>query len=419
MELEPPQPILSDYIEICMLIGMFILGGPINLAAYSKNHFQNFEKDYVTRLDVLKRHLNLSDLLILFIYVPSRTCWLLTYDFRGGNLLCKLLKYSHTFSFQISSNVIVVIAIDRLLSIISPINLSSNEAIKRTKKMLVVAWLLAGISSLPQLFVWQEHLAYEKEHWCQCLTRWEIRKMDILKMNTSLVNEDIVKEFEYLTWSENAYLIFHVLATFWIPISVICICYLFVSSWLYFNTKPLNIYVGSGCSVKTQSTKLSSSGDGGLSKALLPSKKVSERKESISYPANEENTNSYSDTSTVDSTRNFKTSKKNKQKSHSDAYKNIEVGRTIFNSSTYRDTITRSKTMKVSFLLITAYFICWLPYNIMSLIRFAYPYHFSNYAIQFHCLYGLIVLNSVINPFLYGLFNNNVTSITKLFRSCL
>ncbi|CAK5084999.1 unnamed protein product [Meloidogyne enterolobii] len=50
---------------------------------------------------MLKKHLNYSDLLVLFIYVPSRACWLVTYDWRGGDLLCRLIKFAHTFAFQV------------------------------------------------------------------------------------------------------------------------------------------------------------------------------------------------------------------------------------------------------------------------------------------------------------------------------
>lgn len=39
--------------------------------------------------------------MIVFVYIPSRTCWLMTYDWRGGNLLCKLVKMFHTLAFQV------------------------------------------------------------------------------------------------------------------------------------------------------------------------------------------------------------------------------------------------------------------------------------------------------------------------------
>ncbi len=125
----PPTPIPSDYIELGILVVLFIIGAPLNLAAYT----QMLERPTSTRLDILRRHLNYSDLLVLFVYVPSRACWLLTYDFRGGNLLCKLVKFAHTLAFQISSNVIVCIAVDRLLSVTSSAHNSADKAHRRIR----------------------------------------------------------------------------------------------------------------------------------------------------------------------------------------------------------------------------------------------------------------------------------------------
>ncbi|PIO59745.1 hypothetical protein TELCIR_18781, partial [Teladorsagia circumcincta] len=92
----PPEPIFSDYLEMTSLVLMFIIGAPLNLAAYT----QLAERPMTSRLDLLKRHLNYSDLLVIFIYVPSRACWLLTYDWRGGDLLCRVVKMMHTVAFQ-------------------------------------------------------------------------------------------------------------------------------------------------------------------------------------------------------------------------------------------------------------------------------------------------------------------------------
>ncbi|KAK6022802.1 hypothetical protein OSTOST_11485 [Ostertagia ostertagi] len=66
--------------------------------------FQLAERPMTSRLDLLKRHLNYSDLLVIFIYVPSRACWLLTYDWRGGDLLCRVVKMMHTVAFQVRSS---------------------------------------------------------------------------------------------------------------------------------------------------------------------------------------------------------------------------------------------------------------------------------------------------------------------------
>jgi len=73
-------------------------------------------------------------------------------------------------------------------------------------------------------------------------------------------------------------------------------------------------------------------------------------------------------------------------------------------SSSYSARVNRSRAIRVSFLLVTAYIVCWLPYNGLSLIQFVNPDIFHKHANKVYCLHGMIVFNSVINPYLYGLF---------------
>uniref|UniRef100_A0A914RP09 G-protein coupled receptors family 1 profile domain-containing protein n=1 Tax=Parascaris equorum TaxID=6256 RepID=A0A914RP09_PAREQ len=203
MDDQPPEPIASDYVELGTLLILFIIGGPINLAAYT----QIAERPSATRLDILKRHLNYSDLLVLFVYVPSRACWLLTYDWRGGNFLCKL----------ISSNVIVCIALDRLLSVISPTHRSPEKAQRRTKGMLITAWFAALLISTPQFAVWKTFLAFEELNWSQCMQIWEIIRVEQALLNTSVI---IPRQ---LMDQENVYVIVHMMLIFWVPATIVMV----------------------------------------------------------------------------------------------------------------------------------------------------------------------------------------------------
>uniref|UniRef100_A0A0K0FXJ7 Gonadotropin-releasing hormone receptor (inferred by orthology to a human protein) n=1 Tax=Strongyloides venezuelensis TaxID=75913 RepID=A0A0K0FXJ7_STRVS len=412
----PPKPIISDFVELGYLLIMFMVGGPLNLAAYT----QNFERTTTTRLDILKRHLNYSDLLVLFVYVPSRVCWLVTYDWRGGDFLCKLIKFLHAFVFQISSNVIVVIGIDRLLSVTSHRNLSSKTGLRRTQKMLVLAWVIAVILSSPQFTVWKNYMAFEKYHWSQCLTIWQIQENKLFlqarENTTSIVkNLKLQEGYNNIRSNESTYLILHVLCIFWIPATIIFMCYVIVSSWVYFNSKPSPKSCHEKGEMKTQTFYQISGG----------SYTTDAQKQFIQPPLNDKTStviesgkkNLNTTYSTVlpscksppnDSKRQVRKNKYCLTESFSDSQllsKNPEVGKTIFNSTTYHAKITRSKAIKVSFLLIAAYFICWLPYNVMSVVRYMFPNVFEETSKKLHFLHGFIVLNSVINPFIYGLFN--------------
>lgn len=64
---------------------------------------------------------------------------------------------------------IVCIAIDRLLSVMSSKHHSPEKAQRRTQAMLMTAWIAAAIISTPQFVVWKTFLAFEELNWSQCM----------------------------------------------------------------------------------------------------------------------------------------------------------------------------------------------------------------------------------------------------------
>ncbi|ULT93202.1 hypothetical protein L3Y34_002997 [Caenorhabditis briggsae] len=373
----PPEPILGDYVEMFTLVLNFIVGAPLNLAAYT----QLSERPTSTRLDLLKRSLNYSDLLVLFIYVPSRACWLLTYDWRGGDALCKIVKMFHTFAFQSSSNVIVCIAVDRLLSVLSPSHHSPNKALRRTKMMLIVAWIVALVISCPQLFVWKAYLALPEYNWSQCLQIWEIARME------NFGKPQVVSHFDAEFW----YSILHISLVFWIPCIIIMLSYIIVISWVWINSRPSIRHTSSfsfhtGCD--TVDTVLTRASEWNPLKTF--SRHVKEPEKPLPTPRIV-----VSDETEVPLTQRPSISP-------SEASAVMRTG--VHTSTSYNANLNRSRALRVSFLLVLAYIICWLPYNLISLIQLLHRDFFESYLKHVHFCQQLIIFNSVVNPYLYGFF---------------
>uniref|UniRef100_A0AC34QT80 G-protein coupled receptors family 1 profile domain-containing protein n=1 Tax=Panagrolaimus sp. JU765 TaxID=591449 RepID=A0AC34QT80_9BILA len=408
----PPEPILSDYIEMGTLVLLFLIGGPLNLAAYT----QIAERPSYTRLDILKKHLNYSDLFVLFIYVPSRACWLLTYDWRGGDLLCRLVKCLHTLAFQISSNVIVCIALDRLLSVLSPSHHSPEKAHKRTRIMLWIAWVAAFIISAPQFVVWRSYLAFEEINWSQCMQIWEITRAKAYLNNNTDIN------YSALMQEENIYVVVHMLLIFWIPATIVVLCYLIVSCWVYFNSKPLafNLENARNSTCGTAIMSSSRTRNGTRTTAITGSAVITDKHYAtgVSYHTGIDTVETIISKPTG---VHFATNPKiiindevmqplttRQPRGSTASFHMLPAAMPVIsNNATYSAKLNRSyrsRAIRVSFLLVAAYIICWLPYNALSLIQFIAPDTFSKYGNQIYCLHGTIVLNSVINPFLYGLF---------------
>lgn len=81
--LQLPTPSHTEYVEMTYLFIFLVIGGPLNLTALTRLNETRKQRIY-TRLLFLKIHLNISDLMVLLIYVTSRLCWLITFQWRGG-----------------------------------------------------------------------------------------------------------------------------------------------------------------------------------------------------------------------------------------------------------------------------------------------------------------------------------------------
>lgn len=108
-----------DYAEMGFLFFAALIGCPLNLLAlmrmvklYTRDtaarHF-----DAHTAYLLLKIHLNLASLLVLITHCPGKLSWLVTYRWTVGSSVCKLMHFLWFFAFNLCSNVVVCIALER------------------------------------------------------------------------------------------------------------------------------------------------------------------------------------------------------------------------------------------------------------------------------------------------------------------
>ncbi len=147
----PGQQNIWDYLTIVFLGICILIGGPINLSI-CRRLYRRISVS-ASRALLLKFQLNISDLLVLFIYALSKLIWHVVFDWYGGEWLCKAIKFGHEFSFQISSAILASIGLDRLLSILQP-DTPFGVGKRRAIVLIVLSWLYATVLSLPQLFTW-------------------------------------------------------------------------------------------------------------------------------------------------------------------------------------------------------------------------------------------------------------------------
>ncbi|XP_070542737.1 vasopressin V1b receptor-like [Ptychodera flava] len=183
----------NRHLRIGSLGVLFVFSVVGNCAVFAWMWFNRRAK---ARIHTFMVHLCTADLLVAFLALLSHFIVELTYDrWYIGEVGCRLFKTVQSATLFASSNMVVAIAIDRFHSVIYPFKQRKN-----VYTILVPAWVIAGVLSLPQVFVWE--------------TRENSK--GVIGCHTSLKK----------TWQKQAYLTWASLVMFFIPFIIITICYL-------------------------------------------------------------------------------------------------------------------------------------------------------------------------------------------------
>lgn len=102
-----------------------------------------------SRVNLFILHLSIADLIVTFIMLPLEISWHITVAWTAGDLACRILMFFRAFGLYLSSFILVTISLDRYFAILHPLSL--NDADKRGKIMLTLAWSFSLVASIPQV----------------------------------------------------------------------------------------------------------------------------------------------------------------------------------------------------------------------------------------------------------------------------
>lgn len=98
---------------------------------------------------VLIINLTVADLLVTFIVMPVDAVWNITVQWLAGDLACRFLMFLKLQAMYSCAFVTVVISLDRQSAILNPLSIS--VARKKNRTMLMVAWTMSALFSVPQV----------------------------------------------------------------------------------------------------------------------------------------------------------------------------------------------------------------------------------------------------------------------------
>uniref|UniRef100_A0A1I7Z1I9 G_PROTEIN_RECEP_F1_2 domain-containing protein n=1 Tax=Steinernema glaseri TaxID=37863 RepID=A0A1I7Z1I9_9BILA len=320
----------ADYVQIVLYVLFVAVGLPVNVSTfvYMLRRYRHARNPLL----LLHINLNLSDILVLSVYCTGFIAWFVTYEWEFGETACITMRFMDHLVFQISSIVMVCIALYRLYALRYPMVVSTVGQ-SRVFGLMGAAWLLAVVLSLPQVFIWKQ---IEFGGMTQCVTIWTEQ---ILRNETGVeVNMTHMK----------LYNIYHLMTIFYVPLAILTISYVLIMSdvcrTLRQHEEPYSLTEMTKVSAQRYSVRL-----------LAP------------FPLRGQ-----------------------------DRLRRAKV-----------------KSLRITLLLIIAYVVTWLPYNLLSWWMVVNVEGYRKIEDLLYCLNCLVVLNSVINPFIYGRCRARVLRVGK------
>ncbi|KAI4874375.1 hypothetical protein NFI96_017461, partial [Prochilodus magdalenae] len=122
-------------------------------------------------------NLCVADLVVAFFQVLPQLVWDITGRFQGPDALCRTVKYMQIVGMFASSYMIVAMTVDRHYAICCPLQAYRGGAVSCWNTPIFVAWGLALVLSLPQVFIFSrsEVAPGEFECWGHFAESWGLK----------------------------------------------------------------------------------------------------------------------------------------------------------------------------------------------------------------------------------------------------
>ncbi|XP_016135557.1 vasopressin V2 receptor [Sinocyclocheilus grahami] len=110
-------------------------------------------RKYNAPMHLFMVNLCVADLVVAFFQVLPQLVWDITERFQGPDVLCRSVKYLQIVGMFASSYMIVAMTVDRHNAICCPLQAYKGGAVSCWNTPIMVAWGLALVLSVPQVFI--------------------------------------------------------------------------------------------------------------------------------------------------------------------------------------------------------------------------------------------------------------------------
>lgn len=342
-------------IEIGTLSVILVLAVTSNLAMLIVIWRQRRNRP-LSRMYFFMMHLSLADLLVAIFNILPQLAWDITYRFKGGDILCRFVKYTQVMTLYLSTYILMFMAIDRYRAVCCR-NLHWNS-LKVAKCFVAASWVMSILLSIPQAVIFHEQKIGDDvtDCWVQFVEPWGAKA--------------------YVTW--------FVVSIFGAPLLVIGVCYGVICRqiWIYSQSaQPSPPQSSSSCTVLVHSPSTDVASTLPVMRRWLMRTGMRWRnsRSSINAIKNNSATINTSQLSDVIPLRNLPTQHQSDLNSVDKKVQNIPLPPTapkpqcchqipLRRSNSNRITKAKMKTIKLTLAVVLCFVACWAPFCITQLI---------------------------------------------------
>ncbi|XP_001365641.3 neuropeptide S receptor [Monodelphis domestica] len=130
--------------------------------------FSTWKRKRKSRMTFFVTQLAITDSFTGLINILTDIIWRFTGDFMAPDLVCRVIRYLQVVLLYASTYVLVSLSIDRYHAIVYPMKFLQGE--KQAKVLIVVAWSLSFLFSIPTLIIFGKRKLANGE--VQCWALW-------------------------------------------------------------------------------------------------------------------------------------------------------------------------------------------------------------------------------------------------------
>ncbi|XP_038668116.1 LOW QUALITY PROTEIN: mesotocin receptor-like [Scyliorhinus canicula] len=192
-------------LEVTVLAVILILALSGNLGVLLAIHSNRHKP---SRMYYFVKHLSIADLVVAVFQVLPQLIWDITFRFYAPDLLCRAVKYLQVVGMFASTYLLIVMSIDRCLSICQPLKSLQQRS---NRAYVLCSWLISLLFSLPQLFIFSLKQVGPGAYDC-----WG----------------DFIQP-----WGARAYVTWFTLSVYVVPVLLLLLCYSLITFKIWRNVK--------------------------------------------------------------------------------------------------------------------------------------------------------------------------------------